>query len=560
MQATIKNFRSIGDTQIEINPIALVCGLNGAGKTSIARAIAAAATGRAVPYDKVTKKDFDKLLLRHGTHAGSVTLAGKDGTTEIAWPKGEIATDGMPPQASEVACGLIDILAMKEKDALAYLIKLLKAEPTKDDLTAALSAEEIGADVVDAIWKVIQSQGFEAAHKRAVETGQQRKGAWSQITGTNWGDEKAREWYPEGWEDSFADVPLEKLHHAVSMATQKLESKIAKNAISKSEHGAMVELAGKVGELGAEVERLQVAVGKHADALVEVDKELSKTPNPHATAAYVCPHCEKPVQINQPSPGKFTLAKSEKIDESRIKQLSLDYAALCGKKSKIEGEKNDATSKLQTAIIRHNEAVIVADKIKTATPADNEEEVANARVELAAVNHRLELVTKCHQSQVAMQQVFTNQKIVAILSETGLRKKKLSESLDSFVASYIDPLCNDFGIPVATLDVDMNVIVGTTSYQMLSESEQYRVRIVYQLAISQLEGAQIVIIDRADILDKAGRTKLFTTIINAGMPALICMTLNTPDQAPNLANSGHGITYWLEKGQCRAIGARKEAA
>lgn len=559
MQAQIINFRSIGDTTIEINPIALVCGLNGAGKTSIARAIAAAATGKAVPYDKVTKKDCGKMLLRHGTHAGNVVFGGDDGTTQVSWPKAEVNTTGIPPQASEIACGLVDLLAMKEKEAIGYLIKLLRAEPTKSDVISALEAQGIEAAVGEKIWQVIEAQGIEAAHKRAVETGQQRKGAWSQITGTAWGDEKAREWYPEGWEDSFADVPEATLQEAVEIAQARLEELIAKNAVSKAEYDRLSTLAGQIEELIAGMEEAAQKVADAKVAIEEIDKTLAVTPDPHAKDDYECPYCAEPLQVNAITPNKFAIVKAAKSDGKKKKGSATEYASLCGKKSRLDAEYSAASNAHRAAMQKHAEAIEAAEKVKSILPSENEDQIVDARLALSTAKSRLELVSRCKSAQVAMQQVFTNQKIVSLLSETGIRKKKLGDCLDSFIASYIDPLCNDFGIPVASLDMDMNITVGTTSYQMLSESEQFRVRTVFQIAIAQIEKASVIIIDRADILDKSGRTRLFTTVINAGLPAVICMTLNSPEQAPNLAASGHGVTYWLEKGQCRAVAGKAAA-
>ena len=86
MQAVIQNFRGIADGHIDIAPIALLTGRNGAGKTSIARAIGAAVTGQAVPFDKLTKKDC-AIMLKDGAKTGAVTLSNEEGSTTFAWPK-----------------------------------------------------------------------------------------------------------------------------------------------------------------------------------------------------------------------------------------------------------------------------------------------------------------------------------------------------------------------------------------------------------------------------------------------------------------------------------------
>src|SRR5450432_2183058 len=102
MKAVVQNFRGISEAQIAISPIALITGKNGAGKTSIARAVAAAVTGKAVPYDKVTKKDC-AVMLRTGTRMGSVTIVTDEGSTTVEWPKAEAQSDGKPPFASPIA-------------------------------------------------------------------------------------------------------------------------------------------------------------------------------------------------------------------------------------------------------------------------------------------------------------------------------------------------------------------------------------------------------------------------------------------------------------------------
>ncbi len=65
-----------------------------------------------------------------------------------------------------------------------------------------------------------------------------------------------------------------------------------------------------------------------------------------------------------------------------------------------------------------------------------------------------------------------------------------------------------------------------------------------------------------EIEDESGRGKLLTMVKDSGLPTVICMTLNKPDGAPDLAAAGIGNTYWIENGVCRAVSAPavKEAA
>lgn len=157
-------------------------------------------------------------------------------------------------------------------------------------------------------------------------------------------------------------------------------------------------------------------------------------------------------------------------------------------------------------------------------------------------------------------QITDNQTIIDMLDETGLRRTKLAQCLSAFQNGYLTPLCQSFGMPEIELSADLEISMGKTPYQMFSASEQFRVRAILQLAIAQLEKASLVIIDNADILDQGGRGKLLQAVLKAGIPAVICMTLNKPDMAPNLAAAGAGATYWVEGNSCKPVQIHKPVA
>ena len=100
-------------------------------------------------------------------------------------------------------------------------------------------------------------------------------------------------------------------------------------------------------------------------------------------------------------------------------------------------------------------------------------------------------------------------------------------------------------------------------YPLLSKSEQYRVRAVFQVAMAIIDGSDLVVLDEADILDGPTRSGLFKMLDAAtqeGLAALVCMTLSRRDQAPDLAAIGLGRSYWLEAGVAEPIGQEAQAA
>jgi hypothetical protein len=555
MQAIVKNFRGIQEAHISISSIALICGLNGAGKTSIARAVAAAATGKPIPYAKVTKKDCG-ILLRHGTKAGMAAIGtNEQGCMQIEWPKAEAHSVGTPPFASEIAAGITDLFTMAPKDALAYLINLLKAAPTLEDITAAFEKEgfQETAKVAEAVWKSIEEKGWDGAHARAKEKGSELKGGWQQITGTAYGKKKADEWYPDNWEDNI----LKEDHDATLQDLKsQLETAIGKSAVNKAEHDRLQQLVDRLPALEEAANEALSNQNKARTALDEASENLRATPNPSAIKDYSCPHCEGLVHITAVSGTEYLLAKAEKIDEKKLKAARTAYAGLCGEQQRLSGEFSAAAQSADLAQRGHEEALRAKNTLEgfgDNIADDNQGEVTALRSRIAAVEQRKGMASKFREATKAAVQIATNQIIIDALDETGIRKQKLATSLDAFAVSYMHPLCKDLGVSEVMIDADLNVIMGEVSYPMLSASEQFRVRTILQLAIAMLENSSLVIIDGADILDKPSRKNLLQMLMNCKMHAIICMTMNKPDGAPDLQKAGIGITYWVENGTCQPI-------
>ena len=97
-------------------------------------------------------------------------------------------------------------------------------------------------------------------------------------------------------------------------------------------------------------------------------------------------------------------------------------------------------------------------------------------------------------------------------------------------------------------------------YALLSSSEQFRSRAALQLAMARLDQSSMVVIDGADILDAPARSGLFALLDEAGLPALVCMTLNRREQVPDLEAAGLGQSYWISGGVAQPLHEPAEAA
>lgn len=564
MQVIVKNFRGISEAQIDIAPIALITGKNGAGKTSIALAIAAAATGEAIPFAKLTKKECD-IMLRNGTKAAMVALGTGEGSRQVEWPKAESHSDGRPPVSSKIAAGLTDIFAMKEKDALAYMIDLLKARVTREDFAAAFINQGIPETTAEKVWQTIEAQGWDAGLARAKETGTKLKGAWEHITGEKYGSKKAADWHPAEWQPDLKEQTSEDLQAALASARKKLEEVIGKNAVSQAETASLTEKSATADQLE---ERVKTVLSEHnslAEKLQQVETKLKNSPNPSTKVDYSCPHCEGLVHITAVSGSEYVLTKAMTVDEAKLKEARLAHASLCGEQNNLRAKLAAKSSELKLASAERDNALSAKQRLESmgdVAPAQSHDQLAMERELVRQSEQRLVMFEKQRDASKTSEQITTNQIIIDLLDETGIRKHKLSQALDAFLASYVAPLCETLGMQPIYMDCDLNVAVGSVYYQMLSASEQFRVRTVLQLAIARLESASVVIIDGADILDQGGRGKLLAMVKDTGLPTIICMTLNKPDAAPDLAAAGIGETYWIENGACRAVSsmAAKEAA
>ena len=555
MKATVQNFRGISEACIAISPIALITGKNGAGKTSIARAIAAAVTGRAVPYDKVTKKDC-AVMLRAGTRMGKVAVSTDTGSTTIEWPKADPQSDGKPPYSSPIAAGLTDIFSMKDKEALTYLINLLRADIRKDDFIAALEAKDIAKETAETIWATVDAQGWEAALLRAKDKGTKLKGLWENTTGEKYGSKKVAEWFPAEWDDSIAQETPESLQAVVDSARQTLEDAIGKNAVGNAERDSLKLKAESIGTLETQKSDAQISVTALETKLKTVEDELKANPSPDAKGEHACPHCEGKIHIKAVSGTQYILSKAKKVSESDLKEARTKNAQLCGEQQNASLKLAEAKRKLQSIEFDISNAIKAKqqlEKLVDAPEALTADEVQARRDEVQNAERRKQIFEQHRDASKTATMILDNQVIVELLDEKGLRRTKLAECLFSFQSSYTDHICHDFGIELLTLDADLNAVLGKTSYPMLSASEQFRVRTVLQLAIAQIENASLVIIDGADILDQGARGKLLPAVRNIGIPTIICMTLNKPDMAPNLAAAGAGFTYWVEGNTCKPV-------
>lgn len=546
MEIEVKNYRGVSDASLTLAPIALVAGTNYAGKSSIAQAVAAAVTQNAAPINGITKSAAGQLL-RDGTKRGRCVVGDDTGNATANWPGASVSVEGTPPWASDIATGIISLVDMKPKDSAALLISAMEAMPTIDDLKAALP--NVADDMVNAIWGVIQSDGWDAAHKRSQERGAKMKGAWEHVTGERYGSAKGGEWQAAFLNSLPEGVELEHLEDEASETKAALETAIGGQGAAQAEIDRLSEKASAGLKAGETLVTAEAQLVELQTAQDNIATALNGLPRPENGESYVeCPHCKghlvivSRTEVRPPATGI-----SEEENAARVE-------AITAKTNEYE-QARQATSQLsqEIGVLRRQQqdgsaaAKQLAEMPRGSVTADD---VAAAR---ALADNAAEDVVKCKAAMKAEddatklhEQISTNVLILDQLAPNGLRQKVLAEKMAEF-NGMLSRLCAAANWPAVTLADDLAASLGTRPYILLSESEKYRVRTILQVAIADLDGSDLVIVDAADILDRTGRNGLFKMLSGTGMRSLVCMTLNKLEEVPNLSAAGMGASYWLNE-------------
>jgi hypothetical protein len=582
MDAKIRDFRSVERADLDLSGLCVIAGPNGAGKSSIARAVAAALTGQTVPFAGVGKGNAD-MLVRLGAAKASVALShgdtGKPPTgIHVNWPSAERMTAGPALGASIYAAGLASVLIdHDDRKRASILAQYLKAAPEREDLATALIDAGISDNPlppekeggprpshVERIWQSTQTEGWDAAHARAKETGIRLKGQWEGVTHEKYGSKKGASWQPEGWDSTLDGASEDTLTAEASQAREFLEAAIAEAAVGEHERKALEDKAATIPALSQKVHDLDLAYQRTKSALVEAENRVrALPPTTNASATQSCPHCNQPLLIVA---GKITKPEARAFpdaadNEERKRMLDKATAAVTAAK----GELQAAYDAYKSAERDLREAAAAVEKLKTlpaasTTPAA----VEDCRRKVALADQRLAAFRAKREADRLFNSIRLNQVIIDALSPDGVRKTRLTRVLEAFNRDQLAPLCVAAGWQPVTLSPTLDVEYGGRPYSLLSTGQQWRCRVTLALAMARIDGSALAIFDVDVPVDRAGCNGLFAMALAAGLPTLICMTMSRPEEAAELgaklAAKAAGRVYWLANGTAAPAAAEQRDA
>jgi predicted RNA-binding Zn-ribbon protein involved in translation (DUF1610 family) len=550
VQIKVSDFRGVVRAEIECAPIALVAGLNRAGKSSLAQAVGAVLSARMRPVERAA----GAALVRVGARNMRAEISVKAETGELRgqWPSGRIDSDGAePPWASEYAVGLASIVHLQPRDRARVLAGVLKADPTLDDLKLALPSDGLAA----AIWEDIERDGWDPTHESYRERGAQLKGQWRQVTGAVYGARVGASWRPD-FEAAESDAELEAI---VTRAKAAFESAVAAQAVTADERSRLTDEVAARGEYLEAIGHIERQIERAAeDRRVAMEKRQALPPV-EQERGFPCPHCGEPIIAVRVSAAetRFEKPRNAALTDSEVKKRRIAIADADGDLAHASDQVGSLRRQLasaQAALQRSDDAqkrlddIRAAGRVTDARPLD----VDSARAEMNQVQQRLANARRKREADKLHDQIAAIEAVVALLAGDGLRGKKLDRKLDAF-NEELRSMAGAAGWPVASVDREMGLSLEGRPFGLLSASEQWRVRALLQTAIAAADGSQMLIMDGADILDAPSRAGLFGLIDHAGLPALVCMTLARPEQCPDLRPTGRGASYWIEAGVTRPI-------
>ena len=552
----VRNFRGCASADVECSPLALVGGQNAVGKTSIAQAVGAALSGNTLPVAGV-RANAAGVLVRVGATTGTVEVGNHNGSVTVEWPAARATTNGAPPVASVYAVGLETIAVGAPKDRLRILAEYLHADPTREDLSAAL--DEAGLDperVLTSIWPLIEQSGWDGAVTARRDRGAEIKGQWRQCTGANYGSRVAASWRPDLGELDESELVTD-LHNA----QRERDRAMSAQAVSADEHRRLEDEAELYQARQDALGRALSRIDEYTAVFQKAQQARAALPPAGKLDTFPCPHCGELIVINKVSLVETRYEKPEAaaLDSAELGKRRMAIAEADGKLSHANADLQEARRQATLAEQAVSDSEHARERIANWPRAvETGTDIATAEAQLQRAEKRLAEYRSKVEADRLHRLVEGNEIVISMLAADGLRAKKLARVIDVFNAQ-VGNLCHAAKWQGVRIDDAGNIGYGDRPYNLLSTSEQYRVRAVLAVAMAQLDGSNLVVLDGADILDAPSRGQLFALLAEVQISALVTMTVARREQLPDLAAAELGSSFWLAGGVLEPLGERVAA-
>lgn len=573
----ISSVGTVAVREIEINiksPIALICGSNRSGKSSLRDGIYHAFTGDN-PHD-ILKKNYGLLVNRD--------TGNNIGYTYVDYNNGQRACITLPNGTHELTEQLHFALpyvlnpslfgSISADDRRRLLFDLGNLRSDGAEVKAKLLDRGCDSGKVDAVLPFLKSS-FDNAHKHASDKIKEARANWKATTGEVYGDKKAVDWKapkPEVDQEksNVQKMQIAQLDKEIEETSQKLGAYVATINGAKARNSEIVRLR----ESAEMIDRIEAKLKKDRQEVIvwEVkvnDARLFAQGVKPGNIDVSCPCCNAELTFN----GKELIKRETEspIDKEAAaklpeyeKTLAMLRSAVANgerdlvaaqvakeKLSQLEESKGDEVTEEMIAQIK-----VCIEELKTGRKQAQESlDLINKNIRLAAeADEKTKKAAGYHADAEAWNA------IADALAPNRIPSEMLSAALDP-INQRIRQSAQIIGLPIDPfISSDMTIMESDGRlYSFSSKATKLLIDSMIAEAISHVTGIKFFMIDEFDLLDMPSRSAYLNWLMdlvenNEIDTVLLFGTLKSaPTKLPPVITP-----YWLENGviqDCKAEAA-----
>ena len=532
MRLEVRDILGIEEAEIAIpdSGVVEVIGPNAAGKSSLATAAQAVLAHDMNPLC-VPAPQAKRVYVRDGAEYGEAALI--DSGQAVKWrpAAGTIEAVGKPYSRPE-SVGLVDYTARIGAKARAEQIQAALLPPASEILAQVREAlvPYLPADDLDGVMQMVDERGFEAASEIYADRARRAKREWRSITGLSWGIKAGGDWLPVGWQADYDHLSHQQAQDRVTAARDAIAAIYATQAVSESEiarareaaaaiPGARAEYEAAMGEVAALHAALDaISPDEYRIHTLEKALEGAWTPQP-------CPLCGGDLSVVDG--GMIVPYVGADGAAAIADEMARERAALDAHHQEQQALKwrIDEKHALAVEAQRHLHAMETLARQADSVPARGGN-LADAQADLERAQSAVQMIGARAYAEDSHQTIIRYSEAARALGAQGVRAGMLTTGINR-LNKGLAAISEETGWPEMLVDDAGRITWEGRPVQLCSESEKWRAQAAMQLTLAALTGSRVVVLDRGDVLDKAGRAALVRAcerVTKAGIGVLLCST------------------------------------